>query len=101
MIRQAKTAVADILTKISFASKGYWLDHMFIEPFSIGKGNGVKMFVHLRDRCGVRGVSELGILADPHSRGFYEKMGCDYMCEYPSTIKNRTTPYLKLKIGSC
>lgn len=79
-------------------SKGFWLEHMFIEPQSIGKGIGTKMFDHLRKRCGSRGIHELGILADPNSRGFYEKMGCDYQCEYPSTIKNRTTPFLLLKL---
>lgn len=79
-------------------SKGFWLEHMFIEPRSIGKGIGTKMFDHLRKRCGSRGINELGILADPNSRRFYEKMGCVYKHEYPSTIKNRTTPYLQLKI---
>jgi GNAT superfamily N-acetyltransferase len=79
-------------------SKGFWLDHMFIEPRSIGKGIGTKMFFHLRKMCCSRGINELGILADPNSRGFYEKMGCEYKSEYPSTIKNRTTPYLQLKI---
>jgi GNAT superfamily N-acetyltransferase len=79
-------------------SKGYWLEHMFIEPRHIGKGFGTKMFAHLRKRCALRGIAELGILADPNSRGFYEKMGCEYKCEYPSTINNRTTPYLQLKM---
>jgi GNAT superfamily N-acetyltransferase len=158
MIRQAKIQEADILTKISFSSKGYWsypkeyydiwsneltissdyienndvfvfesdgeiigyysivalkhdielvgvrlskgflLEHMFIEPRSIGKGIGKKMFDHLRQRCGDRGINKLGILADPNSKRFYEKMGCEYRREYPSTIKNRTTPYLQLRI---
>lgn len=79
-------------------SKGFWLEHMFIEPRSIGKGIGTKMFCHLRKRCGCRGINKLGILADPNSRGFYEKMDCEYKREYPSTIKNRTTPYLQLKM---
>ena len=79
-------------------SKGFWLEHMFIEPQRIGKGIGTKLFEHLRERCASRGVYELGILADPNSRGFYEKMGCEYKLEYPSTIKDRTTPYLQLKI---
>jgi GNAT superfamily N-acetyltransferase len=80
-------------------SKGFWLEHMFIEPWSIGKGIGTKMFDHLRKRCGFRGINELGILADPNTRKFYEKMGCAYKREYPSTIKNRTTPYLQLILG--
>jgi hypothetical protein len=40
----------------------------------------------------------LGILADPNSRGFYEKMSCRYVEEYPSIIKGRTTPFLQLKV---
>ncbi|MBU1568063.1 MAG: GNAT family N-acetyltransferase [Proteobacteria bacterium] len=79
-------------------NKGFWLEHMFIEPGSIGKGLGSKLFAHLREMCHVRGISQLGILADPHSRLFYERMGCEYKGEYPSTIKNRTTPFLLLRI---
>lgn len=79
-------------------SKGFWLEHMFIEPQSIGKGIGTLMFEHMRRKCASRGIYELSILADPNSRGFYEKMGCKYKAEYPSTIKNRSTPYFQLKI---
>ena len=77
--------------------KGYWLEHMFIEPLRINSGIGSKMFHHLNDWCLKAGVNEIGILADPNSKGFYEKMGCIYVREYPSTIKNRTTPYLIFK----
>lgn len=78
--------------------KGYWLEHMFIEPNHIGKGIGSTMFLHLQDRCREMGIGELGILSDPNSRGFYEKMGCRYVRDFPSTIKNRTTPYLMLRL---
>lgn len=78
--------------------KGFWLEHMFIEPDHIGNGIGSKMFSHLRNQCKSEGIQSLGILADPNSKGFYEKMGCDYVKEYPSTIKDRTTPYLVLKV---
>jgi len=78
-------------------SKGFWLEHMFIEPLSIGKGIGSKMFDHLQKRCRKRGITKLSILADPNSKGFYKKMGCEYKKEYPSTIRNRTTPLLILK----
>jgi GNAT superfamily N-acetyltransferase len=77
--------------------KGFWLDHMFISPQHIGKGRGTRMFDHLRKWCNRKGISQLGILADPNSRGFYQKMGCEYVSEFPSTIKNRTTPYLILR----
>jgi len=75
---------------------GFWLEHMFIDPRHIGKGIGSKLFRHLRRRCEDMGITELGILADPNSLGFYEKMGCRYVRELPSTINNRTTPYLEL-----
>lgn len=78
--------------------KGFWLEHMFIEPSHIGRGIGSKMFHHLRMRCGEKDVTELGILSDPNSKRFYEKMGCEYIREFPSTIKNRTTPYLMLRL---
>jgi GNAT superfamily N-acetyltransferase len=78
--------------------KGFWLEHMFIEPRSLRKGMGTWMFIHLRDLCRSRGISELGILADPHAGGFYEKMGCEYKGEYPSTISGRTTPFFLLKV---
>ena len=78
--------------------KGYWLEHMFVDPRSIGKGVGTKLFSHMRRRCHERGITELGILSDPHAKGFYEKMDCLYLREYPSTIKNRTTPYLVFEL---
>lgn len=78
--------------------KGYWLEHMFINPKHIGKGIGTRMFDNLRGRCSAKGISQLHILADPHARGFYEKMGCEYLREFPSTIENRTTPYMLLRI---
>lgn len=80
--------------------KGFWLDHMFITPQNIGQGIGRKMFNHLRKWCQFTGVEKLGILADPNSRGFYEKMGCKYQKEFPSTISTRTTPWLVLKIAT-
>lgn len=78
--------------------KGYWLEHMFIEPGHIGQGIGTRMFRHLRSRCEEQGIRELRLLSDPNSRGFYEKMGCEYVREFPSTIPKRTTPCYLLRI---
>lgn len=88
----------DIIISDIRLTKGFWLEHMFVDPLHIGKGIGSKMFRHLRKECEKNGVRELGILADPNSIGFYEKMGCRYIREFPSTIKNRTTPYLQLHL---
>ncbi|MDJ0856790.1 MAG: GNAT family N-acetyltransferase [Desulfobacterales bacterium] len=76
--------------------KGFWLEHMFVAPRHIGRGIGRQLFNHLRQRCRARGIDALGILADPNARGFYARMGCEYVGEYPSTIEDRTTPFLRL-----
>ncbi len=81
--------------------KGYWLEHMFIAPGYIGQGIGSFMFKYLRKRCETKGIGKLGILADPNARGFYEKMGCHYQGEIPSTIAGRTTPLFVLAIKDC
>ena len=81
-------------------SKGYWLDHMFVIPKLIGFGVGRQLFSHLYAWCTSQAIGKVHILADPHSRGFYEKMGCEYQREYPSTIPGRTTPLLVLAIRS-
>ena len=73
--------------------KGFWLEHMFVSPESIGQGIGTKLFQHINQTCYSNGILRLGILVDPNSKGFYEKMGCHYKREIPSTIPNRTTPW--------
>lgn len=82
----------------SVLSRGFWLEHMFLLPSYIGKGIGAKMFAHICETCLSRGIHELRILADPNAKGFYEKMGCQYQKEFPSTIPNRTIPWLVLKV---
>jgi GNAT superfamily N-acetyltransferase len=80
--------------------KGFWLEHMFLLPKYIGQRIGTKMFTHIRKICLSKGIHKLGILADPNAIGFYEKMGCQYQDEFPSTIPDRTTPWLVLKISN-
>ncbi len=74
--------------------KGHWLEHMFISPDFIGKGIGTKFFDHLKMICKKNRITRINILSDPKAKGFYKKMGCRYVKEYPSTIPNRTTPLL-------
>lgn len=73
--------------------KGLWLEHMFILPEYIGSGFGRILFSHL---C-TTGTEQayFHLLADPCARGFYEKMGCLYIREFPSTIEGRTTPLMR------
>lgn len=93
-------SIVELTNNVEFAGiiieKGYWLEHMFILPVYLGRGIGTSLFAHLRKQCEMRGFAELKILADPHSIGFYLKMGCKYQREYPSSIPGRTTPLLSL-----
>jgi N-acetylglutamate synthase-like GNAT family acetyltransferase len=71
--------------------KSFWLEHMFVKPENIGEAIGEKLFLHLIEFCKEHSINEIRILSDPDSKGFFQKMGCDYIKEYPSTIKDRTT----------
>lgn len=77
-------------------SRGHWLDHMFVLPEYIGTGIGRKLFAHLCTMCKTKKIMSVNLLADPHAKGFYEKMGCVYVKECPSTIEGRTTPLLRI-----
>ncbi len=96
-------SITELKDDVEFAGiiieKGYWLEHMFILPVFHGCGIGTCLFGYLQKRCEIRKIAELKILADPHSIGFYIKMGCKYQQEYPSSIPGRTTPLMSLDIS--
>ena len=75
--------------------RGYWLDHLFVLPAYIGRSIGRQLFEHLATVCRTNRIEMFSILADPNSRGFYERMGCAYIREVASSIPGRTTPLLK------
>ena len=93
VILQEDLAVAGALLKA-----GVWLEHMFVDPASIGRGVGSRLFDHLCQEVHNSGSDSIHILADPHARPFYEKMGCIYQGECPSSIPGRTTPYLVCRL---
>ena len=78
--------------------QGWYLDHMFIKPSYIRKNIGTKLFHHLIEYCRENEVEEFGILSDPNAQGFYIKIGCNYIKEFPSNISGRTTPFLVCNI---
>lgn len=82
----------------SVIEPGHWLEHMFVRPSHIGHGIGSELFAHLRTRCMKKKIKTLNILVDPNAKGFYQKMGCGYVQEFPSTIVGRTTPHLILSL---
>ena len=89
VILQEALAVSGIVL-----AAGVWLEHMFVHPDNIGQGVGTLLFTHMCRMVEKRGDRLIHLLADPHARSFYEKMGCVYQGECSSTIPGRTTPYL-------
>ncbi len=85
----------DLIVSDIVIEAGTWLEHMFISPQSIRNGIGTKLFLDCIELCYSKSIVTLKILADPNSRGFYERMGCKFIKDYPSTIEGRTTPYLE------
>lgn len=83
----------DVPYKGTILPAGWWLDHLFVHPDYIGKGLGRRLFRHMRLWADALDLGPVGILTDPHARGFYEKMQCRFVEEIPSSIPGRTIPY--------
>ncbi len=79
---------------------GLWLDHMFVLPEEIGKGVGSEMFHFMQSYACSHDYPAIYLLADPFSEGFYSKMGCRKLQDFPSSIEGRTTPLMALSLGS-
>lgn len=92
------TLEQDLHFKTTVLEKGVWLDHMFIIPEYIGQGLGHLMFNHMMQGCRVKNITMVRLLADPNAKGFYEKMGCQYVRQVPSSIEGRTTPMYEIII---
>ncbi len=73
---------------------GLWLDHMFVEPSCIGRGIGSEMMNWARGVALRLNYGSFHIFADPHSKGFYLKMHCEFIRNFPSSIEGRTTPLM-------
>jgi len=83
---------------IAHNNEGYLLDHLFILPQFIGRGLGTALIRHAKAVCRDIGCGRLKIFADPHSRGFYLKIGAVYIGEYPSSIPGRNIPLFTLYV---
>jgi len=83
----------DVPYKGTILPAGWWLDHLFVDPDYIGQGLGRRLFRQMRLWADALDLGPVGILTDPHARGFYEKMQCRFVREIPSSIPGRTIPY--------
>jgi maltose O-acetyltransferase len=82
-----------------FVMKGYWLEHIFIRPEFIRKGIGTQLIRDVQKTCKELGIKRIYIFSDPNAKGFYEKIGADYIKESPSSIEGRTVSLFEMKIN--
>jgi len=90
----------DFMAGQTFVQRGYWLEHLFVQPDYIRRGVGSRLMSFARVWCVQNGIDRLLIFSDPHSRGFYEHLGASYMGEMASSIPGRTVPMMELIIPS-
>ena len=72
--------------------RGFWMDHLFIDPHYQKKGIGSLMVKRALDYCNENWIDVLKIFVDPNATGFYEKMGATFVRNSPSSIENREIP---------
>jgi maltose O-acetyltransferase len=88
----------DLYSGDIFIKRGFWLEHIFIKPDYHKKGVGQIMINHAKHISKDLGIINLMIFVDPFAKGFYEKIGADYLYDSKSSIPDRLIPVYKLKI---
>jgi GNAT superfamily N-acetyltransferase len=77
----------------------YELEHMWVDPFAMGRRIGAALFRHAASVARSAGGTKLRIASDPNAEGFYRKMGARPIGEVPSTPPGRTLPLLVLDLA--
>ena len=70
------------------------LDHFWLLPKAIGKGNGNLVFKEILSECKMLNISEFYIISDPDAEGFYLKKGALKVGEVYSEPQKRMLPKL-------
>lgn len=75
------------------------LNHLFVEPGRIGRGEGRALFEHAVTLARARGFETLVIQSDPNAEGFYAACGATRVGERPSdSIPGRSLPLLHVEL---
>lgn len=77
-----------------------WLEHLWLDPQSIGQGLGRTLFEHAMATARDSGVSKLHIESDPNAEGFYAAMGASKVGESRSEVGGveRVLPVMEFKL---
>ena len=88
----------DFYSGDTFVKKGFWLEHLFIKPEYHKLGVGTLIMNHAkqvsRDLC----IRNLFIFVDPYAKGFYDRVGAEYLYDSKSSIPGRMIPVYGLRI---
>jgi GNAT superfamily N-acetyltransferase len=71
-----------------------WLEDLWVEPKSIGRGVGTQLFSHAVRYAAAEGAERLEWEAEPNAVGFYERLGGVYLRESPTTEWGRRLPIM-------
>ena len=82
-----------------FVAKGFWLEHIFIKPVYHKSGIGRQLIHHARKIASDKKIEKLLVFVDPFARGFYDKIGANYIKDSQSSIEERTIPMYELNIS--
>lgn len=88
----------DLWTNEIFVKKGFWLEHIFIRPEFHKMGVGRLLIDHAKMISKSKDISNLQIFVDPFAKGFYDKIGAEFLYESNSSISGRLIPIYDLKI---
>jgi GNAT superfamily N-acetyltransferase len=96
---QAADAVAGFHA-VSVDGDAAVLEHLWIDPPSIGTGIGRLLFDDALRIAAESGARELVIDSDPHAEGFYLRMGARRTGEVPADVGDvrRTLPRLRIGV---
>ena len=89
---------ADFYSGEILVQKGFWLEHFFIRPDYHRAGIGKQLINHAKNISEKIGIQNLLIFVDPFAKGFYDKMGADFLYNSKSSIPDRLIPVYKLII---
>ena len=88
----------DFFAGETFVKKGFWLEHIFIKPEYHKLGIGLLLINHAKRVSKDFGISDLLIFVDPYAKGFYDKVGAEYLYDSKSSIPDRMIPVYGLNI---
>lgn len=76
------------------------LEHMWVDPVSMGRGIGRALFGHAAETARELGATRLAIDSDPHAEAFYLRVGARRVGEVPADVEGvrRVLPRLELTL---